>query len=414
LSASEYKKTVLSNGLRIVTERIPHVRSVALGIWVATGTRDETPANNGISHFVEHMVFKGTRKRSAREIAECIESVGGYLNAFTSKEVTCFYAHLLDEDLARAVDVLADLVTGPLFDEEEIQKEKGVVLEEINNLEDTPEELVHEQFLKDLFPDHPLGFSTLGTRESVAALTRDDLVRYMKRNYTLDRIVVAASGNVKHQELVRLVQPALEPLPQVGGKRPLSTPTPGTRNHLEEASILQAHLCVGTTSYPYRDPRKFALLALNTLLGGGMSSRLFQTIRETYGLAYTVYSFLDFLLDTGVFGIYVGTDKDKVDACLELIVKELETLRHTEVPAEELARTKSQLKGNLMLGLESTSGRMNRLAKMELYVRSYYTLDDIIEKIDAVRAADIYQVANELFLPERLQTTILKPKNDGG
>jgi predicted Zn-dependent peptidase len=413
LTQTEYKKTVLSNGLRIVTERIPHVRSVALGIWIATGTRDEAEKDNGISHFVEHMVFKGTGRRSAREIAESLESVGGHLNAFTSKEVTCFYAQFLDEHLPIAVDVLSDLVTDPRFDEEEIRKEKQVVLEEINNVEDTPEDLIHERFQRNLFPNHPLGFSTLGTRETVSRFARDDLIRYMRRNYTLDRVVVAASGNVDHHDLINLVGSTLDPLPQVSTREVDPPPATGVNFHIEEASILQAHLCVGTSSFPYEDPRKFALLVLNTLLGGGMSSRLFQTIREEYGLAYTVYSFLDFMLDTGVFGIYVGTDKDKVDACLELIHQELQALRTAPVPAHELERTKSQLKGSLMLALESTSGRMNRLAKMEMYVRSYYTLDDIIKRIDSVSQSDILGVAGELLDRGRLHTTILKPK-DGG
>jgi predicted Zn-dependent peptidase len=407
---NEFQKTQLDNGIRVVTEKIPYVRSVSIGIWLSVGSRNETDDNNGVAHFIEHMMFKGTKNRNAFEIAQSLESVGGHLNAFTGKELTCYYAHILDEHLPVAVEVLADILLNSLFDENEMEKEKRVILEELSTLEETPEELIHELFLKDLFPQHPLGFSTIGKRQNISSFRRRHIIDFIRENYTPNNMVIAAAGHVNHLDLVKLIDEKFKWFDNPGSShyQPPSKAYFG-KNIIENGAI-QAHLCMGTQSYAYRDSKKFGLLILNTLLGSGMSSRLFQNIREKYGLAYSIYSFTDFLLDTGLFGIYIGTDKLKIDESIQLISAELDNLMNQPVPHEELKRTKSQLKGNLMLALESTSSRMNRIAKMEIYLQNYFTLDDTLQEIEKVTQEGILTIANELFDNQRLFTTILKPK----
>ena len=406
---SNHQKTVLPGGLRVVSEYMPHVRSISLGVWVQNGTRDEHPEENGVSHFIEHMMFKGTPRRKAHEIAEAIEAVGGHLNAFTGKELTCYYAHVLDEHLPLAVDVLADMLTASLFDAEEISKEKSVVIEEINSVEDTPEDLVQDLFMRDLYPAHALGYSTLGTREIVSAFNRDQLFDYAKRHYSQNRVLVAAAGNLTHEAFVAQVGERLNMLP-MNGARILSKPaSPSTLNSVTEDECSQTHICLGTLALRFDDPRKFVLLVMNTLFGGGMSSRLFQTIREKHGLAYSVFSFHDFMLDTGVFGVYMGTDPERAEQATRLLKDELKRLCDEPISAAELTRTINQLKGSLMLGLESTSSRMSRLAKMEIYLDTYVTLDEVCAGIEAVTTAQIQQLAQELFAEERMTSTIIRP-----
>lgn len=409
---SLYQKSVLPNGIRVVTERIPHVRSVAIGVWLTVGSRNESLETNGISHYIEHMFFKGTEERKAHEIAESLESVGGHLNAFTGKELTCYYAHVLDEHLPIAMDVISDILLNSVFDENEMEKEKQVIIEEINTLEDTPEELIHDIFNHRLYPDHPLGFSVIGSRQNVLSFKRQDLLRHIDKNYTADRVVIAAAGNVDHATLVRETEHRFVAMGK-SHNSPYTAPPPAVAGRYEtDSEGIQAHICLGTHAYPYPNRKKFPLLILNTLLGAGMSSRLFQNIRERYGLAYSVYSFIDMLSDTGVFGVYTGTDKSNVDASIDLIGKELERFRQEPVSEAEMSRTKSQLKGNLMLGLESTSSRMSRLAKMEIYLNRYYNLDDTLKDIEQVTFDEVLEVARELFQPERICTTILKPTSD--
>lgn len=408
--SAEFKKSVLGNGIRLVTERIPHVRSISIGAWLNVGSRDEVPDNNGVSHFIEHLLFKGTKNRTAAEIAESLESVGGHLNAFTSKELTCYYAHILDEHLSTSVEVIADILCNALFEASEMEKEKQVIVEELNTMEETPEELIHEYFLDDVFPNHPLGLSIIGKRENITTFSRQKVLDYLTDNYTTDRLVIAAAGNVDHDELERLVEKNFENFSNKGRQNyePPNGPSHG-KNIIENGAI-QAHICLGTHAYSYQNPKKFGLLVLNTLLGSGMSSRLFQNIREKHGIAYSVYSFIDFLYDTGLFGVYIGTDKYKIDDSIELINKELDQLMEHPISDSELNRTKSQLKGNLMLGLESTSSRMNRLAKMEIYLEKHFILDDTLNEIAKVSQEDILDIANELFKRDRIYTTILKPQ----
>jgi predicted Zn-dependent peptidase len=409
---SEYQKTVLPGGLRILTERIPHVRSISFGVWVQAGTRDESPQENGISHFIEHMMFKGTQRRKASDIAESLEAVGGHLNAFTGKELTCYYAHILDEHLPLAVDVIADMLTGSVFDGEEIAKEKSVVIEEINAVEDAPEDWIQDLFLRDMFPGHALGFSTLGTREIISTLAQDKLFAFTNRHYSQNRLLIAAAGNVDHEHLTSLVGERFGRLPANGTRHLVPPPLKRIPGSVTEDQCSQTHICIGARALPFNDPRKFALLVLNTLLGGGMSSRLFQTIREQHGLAYSVFSFHDFLMDTGVFGVYMGAEPGRADKAVALLRRELQRLQEEIVPAAELERTINQLKGSLMLGLESTSSRMSRLAKMEIYLGEYVTLDEVCENIESVTAEQILQLAQALFTEEQLTSTIIRPTNE--
>ncbi|MBI2620564.1 MAG: insulinase family protein, partial [Ignavibacteriales bacterium] len=411
-----YRKTVLSNGLRIVTEAIPHVRSVSIGVWIDVGSRDEDMRTNGISHFIEHMVFKGTENRSTREISRSIESVGGYLNAFTSKEHTCFYARVLDEHTKLAIDVLSDLSQHAVFPEREVEKEKGVVIEELRNAEDDPDDIIHDYFEKSLYGSHPMGFPVIGTEENLRSFTRKDLLRYRSSYYVPSRMVLAAAGNVKHDEIVEL---AARFFGKNGGtldaRARRQRPGHGRKEELViERPIQQAHVCLGTVAFSIKSRNRYPLLVLNTLLGDGMSSRLFQNIREKYGFAYSVYSFVSMVSDTGAFGTYIGTDRSHVNPSIDLIFKELSKLKEKLVSEAELKRTKAQLKGSMMLSLESIANRMMRLGSSELYFQELSPLDTIIKQIDAVSRDDLQRLAHILFRDDRFSRVIFQPTNDQG
>ncbi len=407
---SSIKKSILSNGIRIVTEKIPHVRSVSFGVWLEVGSRNETEHNRGVAHFIEHMLFKGTTNRTAFQIAECIENVGGHLNAFTSKDLTCYYAHILDENLPLVITVLADILQNSIFDSNDIKKEQEVVIEEIHSADDVPEERIHDYFFADLYKPHPLGFPTLGTADTVHSFDRAMVLDFMQKHYTGNHIVIAAAGNLDHRQVCELIETSFNAIvkaPSPGMAKPLDSHQK-TQKYCEDS--LQAHICLGSTTFSYRSKMKYPLLVLNTLLGGGMSSRLFQSVREKHGLCYNIYSYLEFFMDSGVFCIYNGTEQGKVAKSLELIIKELDNLKEKPILEEELDRTKSQLKGNLLLSLESTSNRMNRLAKMEIYLKNNVSLDDISQGINNVTVHDIQLRAKELFADERLVQSILLPE----
>jgi predicted Zn-dependent peptidase len=409
---SRYQKTTLDNGLRIVTETIPHVRSVSLGIWAHVGSRDEEKSENGISHFLEHMVFKGTKNRNVREIAQSLESLGGYLNAFTTKEQTCFYSRVLDEHLPEAMDVLADLILNSTLKREELEREKLVVIEELKNAEDDPEDVIHDYFEKALFPNHSLGYPIIGTEENVRRFQREHLRAHLAAHYVPSQMVLAAAGSIEHDALVRFARKYFRAL-RLNGTPLKKHPVPSRldKASYEEISrpINQAHICLGAVGYGIRHRDRYPLLVLNALLGEGMSSRLYQNIREKHALAYSVYSYVTMLSDTGVFATYLGTDKKNIKNALELVHKELERLKHRPVPKTELDRTKSQIKGTMMLGLENMSGRMIRLGSSELYLESYVTLDTILGKVDAVTAEDIQRVAKDLFDASRFSTIVIRP-----
>ena len=402
-----YKKTILDNGISVVSEKIPASHSICIGVWIKVGSRYEDAGNNGISHFVEHMGFKGTKTRNSFEIAKSLESVGGNLNAFTGKELTCYFAHILNKDLALAIDILSDITGNALFENDDIANEKDIIIEENNSIEDAPEELVYEYFHKHLFLRHPLGFPVLGETKNIKSFTRKALIDFWKRNYDPHRVVISASGDVDHIELTKLIDkffsfPSGVKTRRVRGKRE----TKGGRTVIEK-DIAQTHICMGTIGCSYRKREKYPLMLLTTLLGGGMSSRLFQIIREKHALAYSVYTFTEFLSDSGIFGIYAGTEKEKVSRVMELIFRELKKMRDKRVSERELDRIKSQLTGNLMLGLESVSSRMTRLAKMELYLGHYYSLENVIKEISSITADDVLETANKILDEDKIYTTIL-------
>jgi predicted Zn-dependent peptidase len=413
---TQYRKTVLPNGLRVVTEQIPHVRSISVGIWINVGSRDESHGSNGISHFLEHMVFKGTEHYSTKQIAQSLEQLGGYLNAFTTKEHTCYYARILDDYLEEAMDVLSDLVRYPLFPPKEIEKEKGVILEELKNIEDDPDDLIHDYFDKNIYQNHPLGYPIIGRAETIRSFRVSDLRRYVAGHYTPDRMVVTAAGNLRHEAIVEMAERYFGSM-KPGSRAARRSAGPRTirpRKEIFEKPIAQAHLCTGTLGYHVKSRARYPYLVLNALLGEGMSSRLFQNIREKYGFAYSVYSFANLLSDTGCFGVYIGTDARHIDRSLGLIENELAKLARTPITAKELKRTKSQLKGSMMLGLESMSNRMMRLGSGEIYFGEYLSLDEVLKSIEAVTIEDVAEVSKKLFRPEQFSTVIICPKTDTG
>ena len=404
-----YNKTILDNGISLVSEKIPSANSVCLGVWVKVGSRYENSDNNGISHFIEHMIFKGSKKRSSFEIAKSIESVGGNLNAFTGRELTCYFVHVLSKDLPMAVEILFDIIENPLFNNSDIINEKNVVLEEINSIEDTPEELIYEHFQKNLFYKHPLGFSVLGKLKNIKKFNRKNLKDFWKRNYTSDRIVVAASGDVDYKKVTKLVEKYFSfsrGNKKIKFKRKINK---SNKRTVIEKNISQAHICIGNIGVPYCEKEKYPLMVLTTLIGGGMSSRLFQTIREKRALAYSIYSFAEFLSDSGIFGIYVGTDKDKIEKVINLIKSELKKLCEKKISTREINQFKSQLAGNLILGLESVSSRMTRLAKIELYLEKYNPLEEVLKEINSVNSEEILTISNKVLNEKDLNITILKP-----
>ena len=405
-----FQRTVLDNGVRVLTETVPSVHSVAVGAWVDAGSRDERPAQGGITHFIEHMVFKGTRRRRGYLINQRMESVGGYLNAFTTKEHTCFYARGLSEHLGRGLETVIDLVAEPTLPPKEIEKEKDVVVEEIKMYEDAPEDHVFDHYEAALYPDHPLGRPVIGTPETVRSFTQDDLTGYIGRHYVPNRLVVAVAGRARHRDVVRQVERLLagfERAPRPAHREPADgyTPTEVT----VERPVQQAHLVVGTRALGADDPRRTALSVLNTILGGGMSSRLNQNIREKYGWCYSVYSFVNVQTDSGDVGVYIGTDASRVDRSRVLIERELSKLAETAVSDRMLTRAKHQLKGSIVLGLESLSNRMQRAGRVELVHNRVVPVEEVVAEIEAVTAEDVRVLAADLFAPERLSTVALLP-----
>ncbi len=406
---TQYHKTTLANGLIVVSESIPHYHSVSIGVWIRSGSRQENKNNNGIAHFLEHLMFKGTKKRSAREIARSLESVGGYLNAFTSKEQTCYYAEVLDSQLPRAVDILTDMVCHSLFSPRDIERERQVILDEIDSVEDTPDDLVQDIFMEKLYPENSLGYPILGTKETICSITREQLIDFYENHYISSNIIIAAAGKVEHEKLVRLCEQKFD-LPN--SQKIFPTPPvlqTGEGEFLYQRPINQAHICLGTIGLPYAHANKYELLLLNTLLGFGMSSRLFQNIREKYGLAYSIYSYVDFFQDNGLLAIYLGTDKNKKDRALQLVEKEIQNLKNKIITENELDRLKTQLKGNLVLSLESSSKRMSRLAKMEIYLREYQTVEHVMSEIEKVQRSTLAEIIHQIFSARPLLRVIFLP-----
>jgi predicted Zn-dependent peptidase len=397
----------LRNGVRVLTERIPHAISVSTGIWILRGARSEPSESNGITHFVEHLLFKGTETRTALDIAREIESVGGSLNAFTGKEFMCVHARALHTHLGLIMELLADIFLRSSLPKEEIERERQVILQEISMVEDAPEELVHELFAGAYWRGHPLGRSTLGTRETIGRLDRETLVDYTRLLHDPERVLLTASGRLEHEEVVRIAEECLDFPEKSSGDITLEKPNPHRGLHLHLKELGQAHICLGTMGYHYSHPRRYGYHVLNTLLGGGMSSRLFQEVREKRGLAYSVYSFQASYFDAGMLGVYVGTGRETVAQVVELLAENFSRLKKEDVSADELRIAKEQLKGNLLLSTESTGSRMSKLAMNEIYFGRQLDIDDVIEDIERVDAGDVRAISADLFRPEYLGLTVL-------
>jgi predicted Zn-dependent peptidase len=405
------RRQKLPNGLTVITEQMQHIRSASIGVWLQTGSRDEDAEWNGISHFIEHMVFKGTKHRTAEEIAREVDSIGGNMDAFTAKECICFNVKVLDEHVPTALDILSDLVLNPVFDTADIARERGVIMEEIKMDEDNPDYLVHEIFTQNFWKDHPLGKPILGTKETVKRFERPSVVDAYAHRFAPGNIIVSAAGNLDHDKFVELVTGHFEHMkPLKNGRNGFHSSAPKIVSRIilrNKKALEQVQLCLGVPAYPIAHEKRHAGYVLNTLLGGGMSSRLFQNIRERQGLAYSIYSDLNPYRDTGCLAVYAGTSLASASKVVQSVVSEFRKLKAEPVPEEELRRSKAQLKGSLMLSLESSTARMSNLARQEMYFDRFYDLDELIERIEAVTADDLTELANQFFKTESVAVTAL-------
>ena len=411
MSEPRIRRETFANGLRLVTEAMPHVRSVSIGVWLTRGSRHEPTEHAGIAHFVEHMLFKGTATRSAEDIAQQVDSIGGQLDAFTSKEYAGYYVKVLDEHLPTAVDVLSDLVSSPIFAPVDIEREQKVVLEEIKMVEDTPDDLVHEIFAESYWNGHPLGRPILGTPASVSALDQPTLQRYFAETYVASNFVVVAVGNIEHERVRALIEQKFAATPSAGRAVTDRVPVVAPSVLIRNKDLEQSHVCLGTLGLPQNHPDRYAAYALNTVLGGSMSSRLFQNVREKRGLAYAVFSSLSAYQDSGALNIYAGCGNEAVAELVDVVVAEVRRLKHEPVPDDELRRAKDHLKGSLMLNLESTSSRMSHHARQEIYRDRADGLDEMLAAIERVTVNDVQRLAGEFFTPDALGLTVLGDVN---
>lgn len=403
------QKHVLSNGVRVLVEEIPHVRSASVGFWVDTGSKNETPEINGISHFIEHMLFKGTRTRSALEIARTLEDKGGALNAFTDKEQTCFYARVLDTELALAIDLLADMIRHPALDPAELKRERQVVLEEIKMYEDTPDELVQDLFNLVYFKDHPLGMPIAGTRTTMRGVSRQDVIDYLDRFYTPDRIVVSIAGRFDTEAVLAQLEDTIGRLERPTTRLIEVPPVPQSAVKVRYKDIEQAHVCLGTRGVAISDPDRYVVTLLDAILGGGMSSRLFQEVREKRGMAYSISSYEIMYEAAGVFGIYAGCSPKNLEEVVRLSLEELDKAKGGDITEEELERIKDQLKGGMLLSLETPRNRMSRMARNELSFGRLITPEEILKEIERVTVADLTRVARQIFDTRTLAATVVGP-----
>jgi predicted Zn-dependent peptidase len=402
-------KSVLPNGLRLVTERMPHVRTASMGLWVNAGSRYEAPSQHGISHFLEHLFFKGTSTRSALEIAQAADEIGGQMNAFTDREQTVFYVKVLAAHFERAVEIVADMLLRSTFAAEHIERERQVIDEEIKSYEDSPDELVQDLFAQTVWNGHPLGRPVIGTLATVNRLTRDDLTRFVQRFYRPSNVVISVAGDIEHDQVAAVLMRHLGEWDGTGAPLVTDPPRPdaGVATRMKETE--QVHLTLGTQGLAHADERRYTLSLLDHLLGGGMSSRLFQEIRERRGLVYTIASYASAYRDGGLFVVYAGMSPDAGPEVIRLTLEEIQKIRTQPVDAVELNRAKESLKGSLMLSLESTGSRMSILARSEIYYGRQITLDELIAKVDAVTADDVQQMAVELLEPHRLSMAAIGP-----
>ena len=404
----EVESTVLPNGIRVATETMPHVRSVSAGIWIGTGARRESAAQNGISHFIEHMLFKGTTTRSAEDIARLVDSWGGNLDAYTAKELVSYNCKVLNDHLPVAFEVISDLVLNPLFDPADIEKEKGVILEELKMEVDNPEYLVHETFTRNFWKNHPLGRSILGTKTTIRSFNRDVVDSYYRRIYEPRNIVITAAGRLEHRQIVDLAAQYFGSLQNPAVFEQEAAPKPAAPLILKnKRSLEQVHLCMGVPAYPLAHERRYGSYLLSTILGGGMSSRLFQNIREKHGLAYSVFCELQLFRDTGCLAVYAGTSLSTARQVIEMTMNEFRRMSNENVPDEELKRAKDHLKGSLALSLESTSSRMSNLARQELFFGRFFSVDEMVESIDRVTSDEVRLIAQDFFAGRQVGLTVL-------
>ena len=410
----EFQKSILPNGIRLVTERIPHVRSVAVGVWVDTGSRHEPLARSGVSHFIEHLVFKGTETRTAEEVAKTVDSVGGQMDAFTTKEHTCFYVTVLDRHLPLAADLLSDILLHPLFASDDIDRERSVVLQEFRMVEDTPDDLIHDLFAERVWAGHPLGRPILGDKKIILGLDRETILAHFLAEYCPGRITIAAAGRLEHDQLAGLLEKCFRDFRRAGGSRNGDGP-PDLVPHVElvDKPLEQVHFVLGGPGLRQDAAERYVLYLLNTIVGGSMSSRLFQEVRERQGLVYSIYSGNAAFRDCGLFYIYAGTEPAHFPKVLGLVMEELRKLKRHGVTADELGRAKEHLKGSLMLSLESTSSRMTRIAKQELYFGHSFSLDEILAAVDRVGADDVEALVGELLGRTPLSLVALGPAGTG-
>jgi predicted Zn-dependent peptidase len=404
-----YRKDTLANGIRVVSETLPKSRALSIGVWVKVGSRHEPDEISGVSHFIEHMFFKGTQKRSARDIATEIESLGGEMNAFTSQENTTYYVKVLDEHLPVAVDILADILIGSRFDAAEMEKERKVILEEIKMVEDTPDDYIHELFTGSVWQGNALGRPILGTKETIKALKHKDILSYIDRYYSPREIIIAVAGNFEHEKLIELLNRAFGSLERTGTAKEESAPGFRRAISVRKKQLEQAQLCLGCRGLNYVNDDRYTILALNTVLGNGMSSRLFQEVREQNALAYSIYSYVTAYRDAGLLTVYAGADPANVVDAVRLIVKEIRKIRDEGITQAEETRVKNQIKGNLVLSLESSNSHMSRLARQEIYFGKYFSMDDVIKAVDRITADDIHRVARQIFTRETIALSILGP-----
>ena len=412
MQSLNYEITTLENGIRVITETVNHVQFMSMGFWVGVGSRYESEKQWGITHFIEHMLFKGTEKRTADQISGAVDAVGGQLNAFTSKENTCYYIKTLTEDFPLAVDVLSDMFLNSRFDNEEIAKEREVIIEEIKMYEDTPDDQVHDLMSANLWPDHPLGRAILGTEESIAVFDHDMLKDYMKQYYTGSNIVVSVVGNISHNQVVEAIREVLGGIPkgEVNQYRIADRAKSGVNCYYKE--IAQSQICVAMPGVAKEDDRLFPLSILNTYLGGGMSSRLVKKIREEEGLAYSVYSYNGSYTDTGAFVISVGTRPENCQRVIDIILEELDDVRQNGITQDELDKSFSQLKGSLYMGLETVNSRMNKLGRSMLIYDRVITPEENVDDLSKVTLEDVKSLAGDMFRKENLQITVLGPVNE--
>lgn len=406
----QFYRTRLDNGLTIVSEALDHVRSVSIGVWVRAGTRDEKAHEHGIAHFVEHCVFKGTERRNAFEIVNDIESLGGSLDAFTSRDVTCYLIRCLDEHWAMAIDLLADLALHARFEREGVEKERRVVLEEIQSVEDTPEDLIHDLFAQSVWGEHPVGAPILGSRESLGGLDSEVLGRFVEQNYHPGNMVLSAAGSIDHDQIVELAGRFFEK-DSLGVSRPERRAPGGVERVVRhyQRDINQTHFCLGTTAWPYDHPRQYDLLVADTVLGGGMTSRLFQEIREKRGLAYSVYSYLELLEDTGLFGTYMACDRTRLDGAVHVVWDELNRFKRDGVTPAELESAKAQLRGELILGSESVNRRMSNLARDEIYLQRYDSPETALRHVERVTLEGVWEACQALVDEPRMHQITVGP-----